>query len=186
MSSTQADPGAASRPVSPASGLVLSCGFWACVAAAGVLFGSVALAPRAVERSRLERSFADRQSELLTLQANVANLERVAAALRQQPAAGGTATTNPGSALAVDASLRFDPRAPSIEPIDVTYEEPWYLPILTGLCDSPERRLRWSLLAAGLLTFGFVFLHEHAGSRSVGRTLLLPLRSLARRYSRTS
>ncbi len=191
MHSPRTTPATESAPVRPFSGLVLSLGFWGCLFAAAVLFGCVSLAPRLVERAGLERNFADRQGELLTLQGEVARLDRVATGLRddvsfaamvarhelQQPA--GTVWRLP-----VQGGLHYDPRVLPPEPVDVTYHEPWYLPILVSLAERPERRLRWSLLASALLMFGFVFLHDHAGSRAVGAALVAPVRRLARRYIR--
>jgi hypothetical protein len=36
------------------------------------------------------------------------------------------------------------------------------------------------------LMFGFVFLHEHAGSRAVGRVLRVPVAWLGKRYAAAS
>jgi hypothetical protein len=177
--------------VRPVGGLVLTIGFWGCLVAAGGLFAAVSLAPRVVVREQLEREAAARQSELLTLAQEIGRLELVARGLGEDsPLAAAVARSelqrSPAGVrtLPVPERLRHDPRDAAPEPIDVTYEEPLYLPVLQSLAQSPERRLRWSLAAAGLLLFGFVFLHEHAGSRAVGRMLIAPIGWLGRRYQR--
>ena len=167
----------------------MSVGFWGCLVAAAGLFGAVSLSPRVVEREGLERDYAARQSELLTLQREVAQLERVAARLVENSTLTAAVARHELQrspvgvrTLAVPERLRHDPRDAAPVPIDVTYDEPVYLPVLQSLAASPERRLRWSLLAAGLLTFGFAFLHAGAGSRAVGRMVASPVRWLGRRY----
>jgi hypothetical protein len=181
---------AASPPHRSGSAIVLSLGFWGCVFGATVLFGSVALAPRVVEWHDLQRRFATRQGELLTLQGENDRLNHVVTGLRSDAAFARSIARHelrgaPSAPRTVTLSddLRFDPRQPAADPIDVAYTEPWYLPILAELVQSPTRRIRWSMLAAGLLAFGFVFLHEHAGSRAVGRLLGAPFRWCAVRYA---
>jgi hypothetical protein len=88
-------------------------------------------------------------------------------------------------ALTVAAPLRHDPRTAPPEPVDVFPSEEWYLPLLGAIAASPARQLKMSLTAAALLAFGFVFLHEQAGSRLAGRVLAAPWRALRRRYVRS-
>lgn len=177
--------------VRPAGAIVLSAGFWGCLVAASVLFGTVALAARVVEHARLERETAERQSELLTLNRDVMHLERVVRGLQSDASFAQTVARHalgrrPAGAIAlpVGGKLRYDPREAAPDPIDVTWQAPWYLPILASVATSPQRQQRWSLIAAGLLAFGFVFLHENAGSRAAGRALAAPLVWLGRRYRR--
>ena len=184
-------PGAVQSGVRSRGAFVLSIGFWACVAAAAVLFGSVALAARIVENSQLQRDTARRQSALLTLSGDVEHLQRVVTALQSDAELVGTISRHElpdhldeTSAIRLHGRLRHDPRTVPPEPVDVAWEAAWYLPILESLATSPQRRLRWSLTAAALLVFGFVFLHENAGSRLVGRTIAAPLRWLGNRYRR--
>jgi hypothetical protein len=144
-----------------------------------------------VERAALQQSFASRQSELLTLQGEVSQLRRVRAGLEQDEAFLRAVARHelhaPSRAIAipVEAPLRHDPRTRPPEPVDVHYEEPSYLPILTALVESPGRRLRWSLMAAALLLFGFACLHEEAGSRAIGGALRAAAGAAWRRYRRT-
>lgn len=187
--STLASTSADRPPIRAGGGLVLTIGFWSCLLAAGGMFSAVSLAPRVVVREQLERESAARQSELLTLAQEIGRLELVARGLAEDSPLAASVARNelqrsPAGvrAIPVPERLRHDPRDAAPEPVDVTYEEPLYLPVLQSLAQSPVRRLRWSLAAAGLLLFGFVFLHEHAGSRAVGRMLSAPFCWLGRRY----
>ncbi|MFV0444329.1 MAG: hypothetical protein ACK5Q5_12235 [Planctomycetaceae bacterium] len=177
----------------PLAGLVLSLGFWGCLIAAGALFGAVSLAAKVVCREDLVRDHAHRQGELLTLQREVQHLQQVANELRSDSRLAASVARqawpfepNHLVSIPLTGELQHDPRQLPPDPIDVVYEEPIYLPLLQSLADSPRRRWRWSFLAAGLLVFGFVFLHENAGSRALGRALIAPGVWLGRRYSARS
>lgn len=172
-----------------ASGIILSLGFWCCFAAAAVLFGAVSLSSRLMERHRLEQQFARRQGDLLTLQREVDHLEAVVRALEAE----GRLTRSVAlhelrqaprgvAAIPVEERLRYDPREADVTPVDVDHADPWYLFILRALAESPERRWGWGLVSAGLLVFGFVLLHEQAGSRTVWFLVTQPLRYGLRRY----
>jgi hypothetical protein len=168
---------------------LLSLGFWSCVFAASALWGAVSLAPRLVDRHDLERRFAERQGQLLTLHGDIEQMRMVRKELERQSEFTATVArhelrqTPPSvDVLPVSPELRHDAREARPAPVDILYDAPWYLPVLRRLAASDELRTRWSLWAAGLLLFGFVFLHENAGTRAVVRLALAPFRGLARRY----
>lgn len=171
-------------------GVILSIGFWACAGCAAVLFGAVSLAPRVVERARLERDYFARQSELVDLQGEVQHLERLvqqleragAGALQEGADRRPREGVDRGVSLPLSDELKHDPRHAPVESAGVPYSDPWYVSILAGVAASRERQRDWSLLAGGLLLFGFVFLHEQAGSRCLARSVVTPCGWLVRRY----
>jgi hypothetical protein len=176
-------------PVS--GGWVLSIGFWSCLAASAVLFATVTLAPRWVARHDLKLEYNARQVRLLAVDAELQQLARVAEGLEHDPKFAAAVARHElrdpaeGELLPIDAALHYDLRARPVETVDFANNDAWYLPILRRLASSPELQRLWYGLAAGLLVFGFVFLHEHAGSRALTHAMTAPFRVFVSRYARS-
>jgi hypothetical protein len=174
------------------SGLVLSLGFWAALFAAAAIVGVVSLGPRWVRKIELERTYLERQVELVDLQQEVRRLESLADRLASDRVAArridphrAVEMSRPGraaTAIELSPELRHDPRAATTHGPAVEWSDPWYLPLLQRLNDSPRAQAGACLVAAGLLLFGFVFLHENAGAATAGRALVMPFASLGGRY----
>jgi hypothetical protein len=186
-----ASPAAAHRE-SPLAGAALSIGFWLCLLIAGGLFAAASLAPRVIHRANLRSEFAARQSELLTLQSEVSRLAEVERALKGngtlsvRMATRDLASNDRGWSVRVSEPLRFDVRTVPTPVETPRQKEPWHLSLARRLNRSPEMRRWWLLCADGLVAFGFIFLHESAGSRAMRGVALWPVRKLAARYSGTS
>ncbi|MEZ6058457.1 MAG: hypothetical protein R3C01_17285 [Planctomycetaceae bacterium] len=170
-------------------GSLLSIAFWGTLVVASGLFAIVVLAPRVVAHASLEREFYTAHRELVTIQQEVRHLERVERALKEDPrflAEVARQELDAGRShdllLSVGSELQFDARLPQLDDDLPEYVEPWYVHPLTALNADAALRQQLCLIAAGLLIFGFVLLHDGPGPRRVVELLAEPIRQLLVRY----
>lgn len=139
----------------PQRSILIPLAFWMCLLSSAVLFASIALAPRIVEWHALRLATVDRQQQLVRVERQIQQLEKVTHALEYDPqfreelAAGGFSSRE---------LLTTDVETPNV-PLTV----PWYIPVLRALSASGEWRRRVLWLAAGLCVFAFVALRDSAG-----------------------
>jgi len=171
-------------------GGIVSLTFWCCLLVAAGLFGATVLAERIVVLAEQERTFAMHQAELLTVQHQVEHLSLVKSAFendsqfRDEVARREIDATKTGTIqIPVAESLHFDARLPTRAAVVSRYVTPWYVDVVRPIADSSSLRWRLSLIAAGLVLFGFVFLHDGPGPRRVIAMLACPIRGLWRRYA---
>lgn len=141
-------------PEQPRS-ILIPLAFWMSLLSSAALFASVSLAPRVVEWHATQLATLDRQQQLVRVERQIQQLEKVTHALEYDPqfrnelAAG---ELSPSDLLTSDVDV------PNL-PLTV----PWYIPVLRALSISGDWRRRVLWLAAGLCVFAFVALRDSAG-----------------------
>lgn len=148
----------------PMAGVAISLTFWLMLLAAAALFALVSLAPKLATFLALRDQSLAQQHELVQLEREQAELERVIAALEHDPLFAAEMArmefdaVRPGEEiLAVDSDLILTPNksSPSVQPMIAT--SPWrpWVGILAEF-----QPLRWLLLAAAavlvLIAFGWM------------------------------
>ncbi len=166
----------------------VSYAFWLTLFVAATIYATVALAPKLERLLVLRRDHAANQWDLVNLDQRVQNLEKVAAALEEDPqfaaelARSRFGAVEPGrDAIKVAEDLQFGTGSTTAA---TQVDLPWYYGVVSRFTRSTPLR-NGALCIAGLLTLlGFGFLHrrysmliEAAASRAT-RTLT----ALAARY----
>jgi hypothetical protein len=176
----------APRPPHPVWSGLLSLLFWTCLLTAAVLYAGVALAPKIVAWRAWDRQHRANQLELVALESKTTQLEQVIAALKNDPQFAAELVRlefdaqAPGEeVLPVSGSLTFHPHAKDAEAAHaVAVRAQRWDPWIDALATQPMLRRGCLAAAAGLILFGFTFLHDRRSAR--GRSLWQAVRE---RYS---
>lgn len=139
-------------PAEQPRSILIPLAFWMSLLASAALFASVSLAPRAVEWHATKLATVDRQQQLVRVERQIQQLEKVAYALEYDPQFRAELAAGQ---LSPSDLLTSDVEAPNL-PLTV----PWYVPVLRALSVSGEWRRRVLWLAAGLCVFAFVALRD--------------------------
>jgi len=188
----------ATSPTTPAappetlSGLIVSLLFWLSVFGAALLFAAVALSPKLIELGRLQRDFAAGQHELVQMEQQNEQLQRVVDAIRNDPEFAAELTRIEFDAvppdeevIPVDSSLRLSPQtvtAGTSGPVSV----PWYQPYLILLASDVSVRQRLLAASALLVVISFTWF-QPASSRPSARSespSFSVWQAIKRRYTR--
>lgn len=161
----------------PLSGVATSLLFWLTLLVAAGLFAAVSLSPKIASYLALCDEYRTQQEELVELERQHAELERVIAALKDDPQFAAELArlefdaVRPGEEiLSVDSSLSLTPnaRAPLPKPRPVV-RSPWR-PWVGVLASAQPLRKTLLLVAAGLVLFAFGWLREEGDSSSCSPT----------------
>lgn len=194
------EPLAESHSTAAESGWFVSLLFWLALFAAAALYAAVALAPKYLAYLEISREYYDNQVRLVGLQRQVAYLQKVGAALENDPQFAAELTrvefdaSRPGEErIPVERHLALDGRVPQPPSAVSTARLPWYAPLVVLAAEN--RRLRRDLLiaAGAIVLVAFTFLHESEAPRirsaarmvhGAASTAFAPVRWLAARYRR--
>lgn len=166
---TQAAP--RSPSAEPLSGIAVSVAFWLALLSAVGVFAGVSLSPKLAVYLALEDQHRSQQQELMKLEHQHAELERVIAALKDDPQFAAELTrlefdaVRPGEEiLSVDSSLTFNPNAVARGslPSAVT-RSPWR-PWVAILAYNQRLRTVLFVTAAGLVLFAFGWLQDNSSA----------------------
>ena len=142
----------------------VSYAFWLTLFLAATIYASVALAPKLERLLVLKRDHAANQWDLVNLDQRVQNLEKVAAALEEDPqfaaelARSRFGAVEPGrDAIKVAEELQF---ATAATAATTQVELPWYYSVVSRFARSTPLRNGALGLAALLTLLGFGFLHH--------------------------
>ena len=143
---------------------IVSVVFWLTLFIAAALYATVALSPKLERYLTLKRDHEAGQWHLVELENRVKQLDRVAAALEDDPqfaaelARSRFGAVQPGSdaiSLSDELQINFTEAPPA--PVEI--ELPWYYAVVRQFASNAK--LRWASLgtACGLVLLGFGFLH---------------------------
>jgi cell division protein FtsB len=166
ISSDAADPSA-----EPWSGMAVSLTFWLLLLAAAVLFAFVSLSPKALAYLTLWDQFQSQQEELVQLEQQQAELNRVIAALNDDPQFAAEMArlefdaVRPGEEiLTVESSLALEPHAVHELPAGRSEKHSAWRPWIAAAVQSQSLRRGCLLAAAMLVIIAFGWMHERAGT----------------------
>lgn len=174
------------RPLHPFWSGLFSLLFWVCLLTATVLYAGVALSPKIVAWRAWDREYRANQLELVALESKTTQLEQVVTALQNDPHFAAELirlefdAQSPGEeVIPVSGRLAFQPQATVPEEVAAlrVRTQPWETWI-DALATQPVLRRTCLAAAAGLVLFGFTFLHDRRSTR--GRSLWQAVRD---RYS---
>jgi cell division protein FtsB len=161
----------ASAPINePDAGLAVSLAFWLMLAAAAALFATVSLSPKLTTYLDLEEQFCTQQQELLDLERQHADLNRVIAALKDDAQFAAEMArlefdaVRPGEEiLSVEAALALEPQAlqPAAPQQQATRRPIWHAWLATLAYYQPLRTILLAI-AATLILIGFGWMQDRA------------------------
>lgn len=165
LSSDATDPSA-----EPWSGMAVSLTFWLLLLAAAGLFAFVSLSPKALAYLTLWDQFQSQQEELVQLEQQQTELNRVIAALKDDPQFAAEMArmefdaVRPGEEiLAVESSLALEPHAVHKSPGRSERGSAWR-PWIAAAVQSQSLRMGCLLAAAMLVLVAFGWMHERRGT----------------------
>lgn len=149
------------------SPVVISITFWLMLLIAAGLYAAVALAPKLEAHLLLRQSYVQNQIQLVALEKQVSDLERVALALEYEPEFAEELAR-----VEFDAGLPGDQRVPVKRGLWLdrpgsvpagtpsAYSLPWYMPVVRAFAHDRSLRKSSLIAAAIVLLLAFTFLHE--------------------------
>ncbi len=148
----------------------VSVAFWLTLFAAAAVYAAVVLSPKMQQMLLLQREYVTGQWELVELEHSVHQMQRVAAALQQDPdfaaelarSRFGTPEGN-GTALLVSDELSLEAGGPVLRQPAAAL--PWYYPLVATFAGHTRLRQAALATAAGLILAGFGFLHPRYAPR---------------------
>lgn len=148
-------------------GWLTSLGFWLCLFAAAALYAVVTLSPKALAYATLNREYVANQWRLVSLERQVARLERVIDAEKNDPAfVREQARSDLGIAapeeqrIPVDSHLHLNIGAGRPELVVAPGELPWYAPLLAIVAGSRSASNACLGGAAVLVLYAFTLLRD--------------------------
>ena len=162
-------PGASAAPW---SGVFISLAFWLTLLLAAGLFAAVSLAPKLAVYLSLEQRHYAQQLELVRLEQQQKELERVIASLKDDPQFAAELArlefdaVRPGEEiLSVDSSLTLDPNAVSVKPAPVSLRQTSLQTWAAILAEHRALRTGLLILAGSLVLLAFGWLQEVAADQ---------------------
>ena len=169
-------------PHEPRTGGLTSLAFWLCLVTSAVLYGTVTLSPKLLAFLTLSREYHTNQWQLVSLEKQVAHLQKVIDAQKNDPAfvreqaRSDFDVANPEEQrISVESHLRLNIGTGSADLLVVPPDLPWYSVLLALVARS--RSMANSVLAAAalLVLYAFAMLHERqlplgSGGESAGLT----------------
>ena len=138
--------------------------FWGQLMVAGVLYGSVAMAPKLSTYIELDDEYVTGQTELVQLERQVFELRKITASLEQDPglleelARIDLDATRPGEELIpLQDHLTLQSRITKHYPATSKSSEQWYSPFLIAFATDHQLRTMSLFVAAGLVLVAFTF-----------------------------
>lgn len=166
LESATTDP-TADPPTTSWSGVAVSFAFWLTLLLSAVIFASVSLAPKLAHHLALENEYRSQQFELKRIEQQQTELERVIAALKDDPHFSAELArlefdaVRPGEEiLNVDTSLALHPNRPVAAAVShVSSPSPWQ-PWVEIFANNSQLRFALLATAAGLILFAFGWLQD--------------------------
>ena len=153
------------------SGMIVSLLFWLSLLVAVALFGAVSLSPRILQQSRLSHEFETNQVQLIQIEQQNEQLQKVLQAIKQDKefAAEMTriefdAVRKDEEVISVDSRLRLSPAAMVAPPTPI-HPRVWYEPFLIPLSEDDEIRRNLLLTSATLIIVSFTWLQPGSARR---------------------
>lgn len=152
-------------------GWLTSLTFWLCLFTAAGLYAAVTLSPKLLAFLSLNREYHANQWKLVSLEKQVARLQRVIDAQKNDPAfvreqarSDFDVASPDEQRIPVDSHLRLNIAAGSADLTVFSPDLPWYAPLLASIARS--RQVANSLLgiAAFLVLYSFTLLYERGRS----------------------
>lgn len=157
------------------TGLMISLLFWLSLVAATVLFAAVALSPKLIERLRLQDQYHVHQFQLVQIEQQNEQLERVLLAIRQDKDFAEEMTRIEFDAvrrdeeiIPVESGLRLSPRDLSVPHSPAVGVRAWYRPLLVPFAENDSLRGRMLGAAAALVVVSFTWF-QPAAARQLAR-----------------
>jgi len=143
---------------------------------AGILYGSVAMAPKLSACVELNNEYVTAQSELVRLERQVFELRKITESLEQDPglleelARIDLDATRPGEELIpLQDNLTLQSRVARPYTATLQSTEQWYQPFLTAFATDHQLRTMSLVMAAGLVLVAFTFFQPSQAVRfSIG------------------
>lgn len=171
MSARPISPEVADPSAEPWSGMAVSMTFWLLLLAAAVLFAFVSLSPKALTYLTLWDQFQSQQEELVQLEQQQTELNRVIAALNDDPQFAAEMArlefdaVRPGEEiLTVESSLALEPHAVRKSPAGRSERGSAWRPWIAAAVQSQSLRMGCLLAAATLVLVAFGWMHDHRGT----------------------
>lgn len=150
--------------------------FWGQLIVAGVLYGSVAMAPKLSTYVELDDEYVTAQTELVQLERQVFELRKITESLEQDPglleelARIDLDATRPGEEqIPLQDNLTLQSRITRRSMATSQSTEQWYSPFLTAFTTDHQLRTMSLFVAAGLVLVAFTFFQPSQAVRfSVG------------------
>jgi cell division protein FtsB len=138
--------------------------FWGQLMAAGILYGSVAMAPKLATYVELDDEYVTAQTELVQLERQVFELRKITESLEQDPglleelARIDLDATRPGEEqIPLQDHLTLQSRIKRPFTAQSQSSEQWYSPLLTALSTDHQLRSMTLFVAASLVLVAFTF-----------------------------
>ncbi|MBL6704960.1 MAG: septum formation initiator family protein [Planctomycetaceae bacterium] len=150
--------------------------FWGQLMVAGILYGSVAMAPKLSTYVGLNDEYVTAQSELVRLERQVFELRKITESLEQDPglleelARIDLDATRPGEELIpLQDNLTLQSRVARPYTATLQSTEQWYQPFLIAFATDHQLRTMSLVMAAGLVLVAFTFFQPSQAVRfSIG------------------
>ena len=150
--------------------------FWGQLMAAGILYGSVAMAPKLSTYVDLDDEYVTAQAELVQLERQVFELRKITESLEQDPglleelARIDLDATRPGEELIpLQDHLTLQSRVRTRYAATSQSTEQWYSPFLVAFATDHQLRTMCLFVAAGLVLVAFTFFQPSQAVRfSIG------------------
>jgi len=146
--------------------------FWGQLMIAGVLYGSVAMAPKLSTYVELDDDYVTGQTELVQLERQVFELRKITESLEQDPglleelARIDLDATRPGEEqIPLQDNLTLQSRITRQYASTSHSTEQWYSPFLTAFAMDHQLRTTSLLFAAGLVLVAFTFFQPSQAER---------------------
>ncbi|MGZ0171848.1 MAG: FtsB family cell division protein [Planctomycetales bacterium] len=146
--------------------------FWGQLMVAGILYGSVAMAPKLATYVELDDDYVTTQTELVQLERQVFELRKITESLEQDPglleelARIDLDATRPGEEqIPLQDNLTLQSRITRQYTATAHSTEQWYSPFLTAFATDHQLRMMSLLAAAGLVLVAFTFFQPSQAER---------------------
>ena len=153
------------RTTSP--GWLTSLAFWLCLFVSAALYGSVTLSPKLLAYFTLNREYHANQWKLVSLEKQVARLQKVIDAqkndpsfVREQARSDFDIASPDEQRIPVDSHLRLNIGSGAAEAPVVPPDLPWYTPLLAAVAGSHKIGDALLGVAAFLVLYAFTLLYE--------------------------